>query len=94
MVVIALSYILYLTVDITIYTRKRNKYLNSLRTVQEEMEMKETSDGNYHLNISLPKFALIGELGHHYCLMKDAHSASIYLKIGAAGEQANAEKIL
>lgn len=66
--------------------KKRYKYLENIRNVQEEFEMKETPDGNYQLNIAFPKSVLVDELKHHYCLKKDEHSANIYLNIGAAGK--------
>ncbi|RZB39386.1 otopetrin-2 [Asbolus verrucosus] len=87
LVIIGLIFILYITIDIRVYMNKRNQYNDLLeKNVAEEIEMKESPSGDYHLNITLPEAARIArQLEHHYCLSKDRHSANFYLKIGAAG---------
>ncbi|EFA02328.2 proton channel OtopLc isoform X2 [Tribolium castaneum] len=85
LVVIALIFILYLTVDVKLYVNKKNKYNDLLeKNVAEEIEMKESASGDYQLNIRLPEAVRVKQLEHHYCFSKDRHSANFYLKIGAA----------
>jgi hypothetical protein len=87
LVIIALVFILYVTVDIKLYVNKRNRYNNLMeKNVAEEIEMKEVPGGDYQLNIRLPEAVkIVKQLEHHYCFSKDRHSANFYLKIGAAG---------
>ncbi|XP_044255302.1 proton channel OtopLc-like isoform X2 [Tribolium madens] len=85
LVVIALIFILYLTVDVKLYVKKKNKYNDLLeKNVAEDIEMKESASGDYQLNIRLPEAIRVKQLEHHYCFSKDRHSANFYLKIGAA----------
>ncbi|KAJ8952073.1 hypothetical protein NQ318_010983 [Aromia moschata] len=85
-VVLALLYILYLVVDISLYMKQKDQYEKLLeRNVPEEIEMKETEEGIFQFNITLPQAVTLKKtLGHHYCFSKDHHSANFYLKLGAA----------
>ncbi|XP_063913900.1 proton channel OtopLc-like isoform X2 [Zophobas morio] len=87
LVIAALIFILYITVDIKLFVMKRNRYNDLLqKNVSEEIEMKESPTGEFQLNIKLPEAIKLGkQLEHYYCFSKDRHSGNFYLKIGAAG---------
>lgn len=80
--VVAFLFILYLTIDISIFMRKKRKHDSH---DLHDIEMKETTDGNYQLNIIVSESSRKQNLKHHYCLNNDRHSANFYLKLGAAG---------
>ncbi|XP_060530512.1 proton channel OtopLc-like [Cylas formicarius] len=83
----ALLYLLYLTVDISVFNRKRRKFEQLLEeSTQEEVEMTKNANGTLQLNVTLPKIAsLKKQLEHNYCFNRDRHSTNFYLKVGAAG---------
>ncbi|KAJ8984452.1 hypothetical protein NQ317_012516 [Molorchus minor] len=86
LVVVAFLYIFYLTLDISFYMKKKRQYDKLMeRNTPDEIEMKETTDGHYEFNITLPQIVTLKKsLLHHYCFNKDRHSANFYLKVGAA----------
>lgn len=87
LVIVAFIFVLYIIVDIKLFVNKKNRYIDLLeKNVPQEIELKETANGEFQLNITLPEAARIAkQLEHRYCFSKDRHSANFYLKIGAAG---------
>uniref|UniRef100_V5I8B2 Otopetrin-2 n=1 Tax=Anoplophora glabripennis TaxID=217634 RepID=V5I8B2_ANOGL len=86
LVSVAFLYILFLTVDIHLYMKKKRRYEKILeKNMADAIEMKETAEGHFQFNIALPEVVTLKRpLEHHYCFKKDRHSANFYLKIGAA----------
>ncbi|XP_030750787.1 proton channel OtopLc-like isoform X3 [Sitophilus oryzae] len=83
---VALLYLLYLTVDISIYMRKKGQFEKLTENFPDEsLEIKSSEEG-VHYNTDLQKaLALNKYLDHRYCLNKDRHSSNFYLKVGATG---------
>lgn len=66
---------------------KKERYEKLLeKNMTDAIEMKETEEGHFQFNISLPEVVTLKRpLEHDYCFRKDRHSTNFYLKIGAAG---------
>ncbi|ENN80596.1 hypothetical protein YQE_00948, partial [Dendroctonus ponderosae] len=84
----ALLYLLWLNVDITIYNLKKRKFDKLMENLEpEQVEIKEITEGIAY-DIGLQEaLALQKQLDHRYCFNNDRHSKNFYLKIGAAGEE-------
>ncbi|KAH1019495.1 hypothetical protein HUJ04_009305 [Dendroctonus ponderosae] len=82
----ALLYLLWLNVDITIYNLKKRKFDKLMENLEpEQVEIKEITEGIAY-DIGLQEaLALQKQLDHRYCFNNDRHSKNFYLKIGAAG---------
>ncbi|CAH1123729.1 unnamed protein product [Ceutorhynchus assimilis] len=83
---LALSYLLYLNVDIALYNGKKKRFEKLMEDIQpEHMEFKETDEGVIYDETLQEALALRNQLDHKYCFNQDRHSSNFYLKIGAAG---------
>ncbi|XP_074032261.1 proton channel OtopLc isoform X1 [Leptinotarsa decemlineata] len=86
LVIVAAIYIIFLTVDISIFMNRKRKYEDLIeKNMPEQVEMTKTTDGRFQFNIVLPEIIKEGKtIKHNYCFNKDRHSTNFYLKIGAA----------
>ncbi|XP_050300202.1 proton channel OtopLc-like isoform X2 [Anthonomus grandis grandis] len=83
---LALSYLMFLNIDIMIYNYKKRKFEKLMETIQpEHMEIKETDEGVVYDPMVHKALTLRKKLDHSYCFNNDRHSSNFYLKIGAAG---------
>nr|CAI5842293.1 unnamed protein product [Callosobruchus analis] len=82
LVSVAFIYILYLTIDIRLYMRRKRSREKLLEQQYAELanaaNSTETDQVPQGLDLS-PHFK------HYYCFNKDRHSTNFYLKVGAAG---------
>ncbi|CAH1174261.1 unnamed protein product [Phaedon cochleariae] len=85
LVVIAAIYIIYLTIDVSIYLHKKERYERLLeKNIPDDIELTETPEGFYQFNITLPEVTKLGQsIKHDYCFNKDRHSSNFFLKVGA-----------
>lgn len=83
---LALLYLVYLIIDISIYRHRKDKFEKLMENLTaENIELKETSEG-IACDVTLHKaLALRKKLDHRYCFNMDRHSSNFYLKVGAAG---------
>lgn len=86
MVVVAFIYILYLTIDIHLYKKRKEKFESQLEEQRENgFNLQETTNGLYQIDIEVP--ASMGKsIKHNYCFNKDRHSTNFFIKVGAVGE--------
>ncbi|XP_067004725.2 proton channel OtopLc [Anabrus simplex] len=96
LVVLSLCYFLFLYIDIRRYLK--NVKVTEIHSqsqddamLKDDMEFKESPEGDLHLSISLPQKVWKRQRStgpettpHMYCFSQGRHSGSFYLKIGAA----------